>query len=65
VIASLNAVTLDGWIGYAARLEQAGAAALELNAYAITADASMSGRTSSPPHRHRARVRSTVKIRLR
>jgi len=44
VIASLNAVTLDGWASYAARLEQAGAAALELNMYFIPADATMSGR---------------------
>ena len=43
VIASLNAVTLEGWIDYAARLEQAGAAALELNMYFIPADATMSG----------------------
>jgi len=44
VIASLNAVTTDGWVSYAARLEQAGAAALELNMYFIPADATMSGR---------------------
>ena len=41
VMASLNAVTPDGWINYAARLEQAGAAALELNMYFIPADARM------------------------
>jgi dihydroorotate dehydrogenase (fumarate) len=44
VIASLNAVTVDGWVNYASRLEQAGAAALELNMYFIPADATMSGR---------------------
>lgn len=43
VIASLNAVTSEGWIDYAARLEKAGAAALELNMYFIPADATMSG----------------------
>jgi len=43
VIASLNAVTVEGWVTYAARLEQAGAAALELNMYFIPADATMSG----------------------
>ena len=43
VIASLNAVTLEGWVDYATRLEQAGAAALELNMYFIPADATMSG----------------------
>ena len=42
VIASLNAVTLEGWLNYAAGLEQAGAAALELNMYFIPADTSMS-----------------------
>ena len=43
VIASLNAVTLDGWTTYAMRLEEAGAAALELNLYFIPADPAMSG----------------------
>ena len=43
VIASLNAVTIEGWIDYAAKLEQAGAAALELNMYFIPANATMSG----------------------
>ncbi len=43
VIASLNAMTIEGWINYAARLEQAGAAALELNMYYIPADATVSG----------------------
>ena len=43
VIASLNAVTLDGWIGFAQHLEQAGAAALELNMYAVPAAAGESG----------------------
>jgi dihydroorotate dehydrogenase (fumarate) len=43
VIASLNGVTTEGWMGYAAKLEQAGAAALELNLYFIPADATISG----------------------
>ena len=43
VIASLNATTTEGWVDYAARLEQAGAAALELNMYFIPTDASISG----------------------
>jgi dihydroorotate dehydrogenase (fumarate) len=43
VIASLNAVTIEGWTNYSARLEQAGAAALELNMYFIPADPAMSG----------------------
>ena len=44
VIASLNATTTEGWVDYAARLEQAGAAALELNMYFIPADATVGGR---------------------
>ncbi len=43
VIASLNAVTLEGWVDYAARLQEAGAAALELNMYAIPSDPLQSG----------------------
>jgi len=43
VIASLNAVTIEGWTNYATRLEQAGAAALELNMYFIPTDPAMSG----------------------
>ncbi len=38
IIASLNGITNEGWIGYAKRLEQAGAHALELNVYYIPAD---------------------------
>lgn len=41
VIASLNALTLDGWTDYATRLEQAGAAALELNIHYIPTDFSL------------------------
>jgi dihydroorotate dehydrogenase (fumarate) len=36
VIASLNGVTRGGWVRYAARLEQAGADALELNIYYVS-----------------------------
>jgi dihydroorotate dehydrogenase (fumarate) len=38
VIASLNGVSVGGWIDYARRIEQAGADALELNLYHIPAD---------------------------
>lgn len=38
VIASLSGITQDGWVEYAARLERAGADALELNLYAIGSD---------------------------
>jgi len=39
VIASLNGTTLGGWQRYASLLEDAGADALELNLYAVSADA--------------------------
>lgn len=44
VIGSLNGVTAEGWVGYATGMEQAGAAAIELNVYYIPADLSESGR---------------------
>jgi len=43
VIASLNGVTDDGWLDYAVQLEQAGAAALELNLYLLPTDPTISG----------------------
>jgi dihydroorotate dehydrogenase (fumarate) len=44
IIGSLNGVSAEGWIGYATGVEQAGAAALELNIYYIPADLAESGR---------------------
>jgi dihydroorotate dehydrogenase (fumarate) len=38
VIASLNGATTGGWTGYASALEQAGAAAIELNIYYLPGD---------------------------
>jgi dihydroorotate dehydrogenase (fumarate) len=38
VIASLNGITVGGWIAHAKRMQEAGAAALELNVYFIAAD---------------------------
>lgn len=43
VIASLNGTTTEGWIDYARELEQAGAAAIELNVYSIPVDPAVSG----------------------
>ena len=43
VIASLNGTTAEGWIGHARALEQAGAAAIELNVYSIPVDPAVSG----------------------
>ncbi len=43
VIGSLNGVTGEGWVDYARRMEEAGAAAVELNIYFIPADINMTG----------------------
>ncbi len=43
VIASLNGTTSAGWIGHARALEQAGAAAIELNIYSVPIDLAVSG----------------------
>ena len=43
IIGSLNGISPEGWIGYATGIEQAGAAALELNIYYIPADLAESG----------------------
>ncbi len=44
VIASLNGISDDGWLDFAVQLEQAGAAALELNLYLLPHDLAESGR---------------------
>jgi len=43
VIASLNGVTVGGWIDYSRKMEQAGADALELNVYYIPTNPRLSG----------------------
>ena len=43
IIASLNGSTPAGWVEFAHELEEAGAAAIELNLYRVPADISMSG----------------------
>ena len=43
VIASLNGVSRGGWAGYANRLEEAGADALELNVYYVSSRPGLSG----------------------
>jgi dihydroorotate dehydrogenase (fumarate) len=63
VIASLNCMTLGGWVDYAQGLEQAGADAIELNVYFIPADLTTSG--SDVERRYLdilAAVRAAVKI---
>src|SRR5581483_1699987 len=43
VIASLNGITNEAWLGYALDMEEAGAHALELNIYFIPADLTLTG----------------------
>jgi len=43
IIGSLNGVSTGGWIRYARKIEEAGAAALELNVYYIPTDPEMTG----------------------
>ncbi|MCC6445786.1 MAG: dihydroorotate dehydrogenase-like protein [Armatimonadetes bacterium] len=43
IIASLNGISTGGWIGYAKKMEQAGADALELNIYFIPTDPALAG----------------------
>ncbi len=43
IIGSLNGVSTGGWVGYAKKIEEAGADALELNIYFISTDPDMSG----------------------
>ena len=43
VIASLNGVSTGGWIGFAKKMQQAGADALELNIFYVPTDAALSG----------------------
>ena len=50
VIASLNGVTPDGWVSYATAMQDAGAAAIELNVYYVPGDARISGRDVEQRH---------------
>ncbi|HWC71628.1 MAG TPA: dihydroorotate dehydrogenase-like protein [Actinomycetota bacterium] len=43
VIGSLNGISMGGWVEHARRIEEAGAAALELNVYFIAADPDETG----------------------
>ena len=43
VIASLNGVSAGGWVGYARKMQDAGASALELNVYFVAADPDETG----------------------
>jgi dihydroorotate dehydrogenase (fumarate) len=69
VIASLNGISDDGWLDYAVQLEQAGAAALELNLYLLPTDLAVSGRDIEQRYlnilRHvKAKVSIPVSVKL-
>lgn len=69
VIASLNGTTTEGWIDYARALEQAGASAIEVNAYSVPIDLTVSGaeierRTLEIVRRVVATVNIPVSIKL-
>jgi dihydroorotate dehydrogenase (fumarate) len=50
VIGSLNGVTRSGWASYARAIQDAGAAAIELNIYYIAADPHLTGREVEQRH---------------
>jgi dihydroorotate dehydrogenase (fumarate) len=50
VIASLNGVTPEGWTDYARAMQDAGAAAIELNIYYLPGDPQISGREVEQRH---------------
>ena len=63
VIASLNGITPSGWSDYAAQMESAGAAAIELNIYYLPGDPRISGREVEQRHLDiLGRVKATVHI---
>jgi dihydroorotate dehydrogenase (fumarate) len=63
VIASLNGVTAAGWVDYAAAMQDAGAAAIELNIYYLPGDPDIGGREVEQRHIDiLARVKSVVNV---
>jgi dihydroorotate dehydrogenase (fumarate) len=63
IIASLNGMTREGWVDYAGKIEQAGAAALEVNVYYIPADLTTTAREVEELYLHVLReVRAAVRI---
>jgi dihydroorotate dehydrogenase (fumarate) len=65
VIASLNGMSSGGWVSYAARMEEAGASALELNIYYLPTDPNLSGAEIEEQYLRLVRdVRAKVKIPL-
>jgi dihydroorotate dehydrogenase (fumarate) len=69
VIASINGATAGGWTGYAAAMQEAGAAAIELNIYYLPGDPHTSGREVEDRHldiltRVKAAVSVPVAVKL-
>ena len=69
VIASLNGVTPEGWTDYARAMQDAGAAAIELNVYYLPGDPRISGRDVEQRHlevleRVKAAVTVPVAVKL-
>ena len=65
VIGSLNGVTKGGWTNYARKIEEAGAAALELNMYYLATDPEVTGAEIEARQVELvAEVRSAIKIPL-
>ena len=69
VIASLNGVTSEGWTDYARAMQDAGAAAIELNVYYVPGDPRISGRDVEQRHleilqRVKAAVTVPVAVKL-
>jgi dihydroorotate dehydrogenase (fumarate) len=63
VIASLNGVTPSGWADYARSMQDAGAAAIELNIYFLPGDPSLAGREVEQRHLDvLARVKDAVSV---
>ena len=63
VIGSINGVTPSGWVNYARAMEDAGAAAIELNIYYLPGDPSISGREVEQRHLDiLARVKDAVSV---
>jgi dihydroorotate dehydrogenase (fumarate) len=50
LIGSLNGCTPGGWVGYAKAMQEAGAAAIELNIYYVPGDPGLSGRDVEQRH---------------
>ena len=63
VIGSLNGVTPGGWVDYARAMQDAGAAAIELNIYSLPGDPHISGRDVEQRHVDvLARVKDAVSV---